>query len=471
MLITRRERIALVYTILLTVLLGVVIFLFYRIKPAIISKRSIGCIICHPAKFYKTSHPPYAQIQCLSCHTKHKDNGDGPSELIAKPPQLCFQCHQNIGKLTDKPYAHVPFKKGKCLTCHKPHGSDESYMLASESKDLCRSCHFLTKYTNRKDQHLPYQKGWCIVCHTGHASDYAVNLRASQKEICMTCHQSLSADMNSPYQMKPFAEGKCTKCHNPHSSNNQTQLQQPLYPLCTSSDCHPSQAKDFAQQYSHPVAEGTITCLNCHRPHASLYDKQLLRPFDDSAGGCGACHVPHGSSNKNLVKGAGGPQGICLSCHERSAYDQPYTHPVANKYDPNAKQALTCTSTCHPSLYWPAGNMGIFANEICLLCHTGHNSPLNAIGSKHSEETKLLRFPISVIQARDWNDIPRTGQVYPTPQVTIETPSGKSKVTLDTLTLKARELINKYHRLPESDQFIIKTDKGCALCHEIKNLP
>jgi predicted CXXCH cytochrome family protein len=468
--ITQREKRTLLYIIPLIVLLGLLLYVLTT-KAPLFKKKSIGCIICHPLKFYAFSHPLYAKVQCLSCHTTHENNGRGQSKLIASIPKLCLDCHKTTKKSLEKKNVHKPFEKGKCMACHSPHGSNNSYVLNNQAGHLCRSCHYLLKFTSKKDQHFPYEQGLCIVCHSGHASDINAQLVDNQKTLCLSCHQSIALDVNKPYQMKPFTEGKCTQCHNPHSSDNNKQLQKPLVQLCVG--CHQDVYSQFKLPSSHPVIrKQLITCLNCHVPHGSWYAKLLQRPFDKTVSGCGACHVPHGSNNQflaNLSVKNGDVSAVCEQCHVKKTYDEPYTHPVKDKYDPNAKTQLSCISTCHQNLYWP--NMKTFENEICLLCHTGHNSPAAAIGSKTAKQTELLKSSIENIRKRRWEDAPPKNITVQAPRISVQVPGGKTKVAKNNLSPDASKLIGQYHRLPSDQQFKIKSDKGCMLCHQIAALP
>lgn len=472
MLITEREKRTLLYILPLVVLLAILLYILTTKSP-LLQTKNVGCIICHPAKFYSNPHPPYAKLFCLSCHNRHKDGGRGPSTLKQNVPNLCFQCHQPmVQKFLSHEIKHKPVVKGKCLTCHNPHGSDNSYMFVDKPGNVCRSCHYLTKFTPKRDQHRPFEEGWCIVCHAGHSSNVAARLKEPQKNLCLGCHQPIALSTNMQYQMKPFVEGKCTGCHNPHASDNNKQLQKPLVELCVS--CHGQISDQLQQSSAHPVLKrNLITCLNCHVPHGSPYAKLLQRPFDKSVSGCGACHLPHGSGSPNLMKtdtnGGLDVSSVCEQCHRATVYDQPYTHPVKNKFDPNAQERLSCISTCHKGLYWP--NMNTFDNEICLMCHTGHNSPAAAIGSDKARETKILRTSVEEISNTKWQDAPPPGVTVEAPRVYIQAPGGGTKVNSSNIVPEATKLIGEYHRLSNGEQYKIKLDSGCMLCHKVANLP
>lgn len=475
MLITKREKFTLLYIVPLILLLAILLFIFIKTKPGILPARNIGCIICHPTKFAKFSHPPYAKMQCLECHTPHKGKGlsRGRSELKEAVPGLCNTCH-NTSKQFTKTVVHKPFADGKCLTCHNPHGSNNPFILVDDTASTCRSCHNQVKYASKKMQHKPFEKGWCVVCHTGHASDVEARLHEPQKELCLGCHQKIALEVNKPYQMEPFARGECTKCHNPHSSENDKVLQVSMPKLCA--NCHKPEWDQFNNAVSrHPVPDGTLGCLSCHMPHGSWYAKLLQGSFEaGSAGSCGACHVPHGSQGLFLSStgnrtGADFEIAMCTKCHEMSVYYSADSHPVRDRYDPVAQKNLSCTSTCHQGLYWP--DMSIFQNEVCLACHTGHNSPEAAIGSPIARKTKLLGISIENIKQKDWKDAPGKDEPIKPKEVSIDVPKGDSKVGKATLTAEGDEVLGKYHRLPDSQQFKLRTDQGCALCHEIVELP
>lgn len=475
MFVTKQERITLLYTVPLIILLIVLLFIFLRTKPALLPSRNIGCVICHPGKLAKFEHPPYAKMQCLSCHTPHQSQlkglKSGPSKLNADIGTLCGTCHERQAQLSDK-IVHEPYVKGQCLSCHSPHGSNYPNIFVNKIGDVCRSCHHVLKYTEKKNKHKPFAEGWCVSCHAGHSSNVQARLRKPQKELCLGCHETIARDVNKPFQMEPFTKGECTECHNPHSSDNEKVLQAAMPELCVK--CHGSEWGQFMAGGSrHPVPEGKLKCVNCHVPHGAWWPKLLQGKFDKSGGGCGSCHVPHGSKAQYLisVNKSGGEREseICTTCHITAQYNAEQTHPVKNRWDTSAKKELSCTSTCHQGLYWP--EMDIFAGEICLNCHTGHNSPAAAIGGSLGRKTNLLNTGLDKIREKSWKNAPTKDREVKPVEVKIDAPGGQSNVKAHNLAPKAQSMIGKYHRLAESQQFKMKSDAGCMLCHNVYELP
>lgn len=476
MFVTKQERQSLLYIIPLIILLLVLLFIFLRTKPGLLPSRNVGCVICHPGKFAKFQHDPYVKMQCLSCHTPHQSQWkglkSGPSKLKDDITTLCNNCHDTKAELNND-VVHKPYEIGKCLTCHSAHGSDYPYLFVNKTGEVCKSCHYLVKYTEKKNKHKPYAEGWCISCHTGHSSNVQARLQRPQKELCLGCHQTIAKDVNMPYQMEPFRKGECTKCHHPHSSDNEKVLQQAMPQLCAK--CHgPEWAQFVGGAVSrHPVPEGKLKCVNCHVPHGAWWPKQLQGKFSKTAGSCGGCHIPHGSKADYLIstnKSGGEKESeICTTCHLTNQYNASQSHPVKNRWDPNARKELSCTSTCHEGLYWPS--MDIFAGEICLNCHTGHNSPLAGIGSDWGRKTNLLKASLEEIKQKSWKNAPTPHDPVKPVEVKVDIAGGQSKVNASNLAPKAQSMIGKYHRLAQSQQFKIKYDGGCMLCHNIYKLP
>ena len=108
-----------------------------------------------------STHPPYAEKNCDSCHDKTKDNG-----LTLPKRELCFSCHPDINK---GEFTHGPVAVGECLSCHDPHSSQHSSLLKIKSSDICSSCHkemrlAVNLHFNGKSRGMI-----CTECHGPHA--------------------------------------------------------------------------------------------------------------------------------------------------------------------------------------------------------------------------------------------------------------------------------------------------------------
>ncbi len=465
--------------------------------------------------------PVDIDLDALGVSSDARPAGLGKSEYTAAWPDICTRCHAQQAEELLKKFQMSPFNSGGCNTCHSSHGSDFPAMTKDKVPDLCWTCHGkgasvasglgpdIKSFTDMPVQMAPFEGGDCTQCHYPHATDVPKLLKKGGVPfLCNSCHDAINVgggtakDWRSmPSQMAPFAAGQCMKCHVPHGSQYKRLLKQPVPDLCYS--CHKAadeggSAPDIKTQFElpshHPVPEGKINCLNCHYPMAGPYPKLLQKPFRTNNGSCGTCHLPHGSygtflhagENRKVTDGAG-PNGVktlaatpadssviavCTQCHKQDVYATEDSHPVQDRFDPNAGREISCVSTCHAGLYFP--DMSIFENTLCVRCHTGHNAPSTAIGSDAGRQTGLLKLSHAEIRARTWQEAWAggiTSAIVQAPHVSIETPTGKTTVSAGNLEPKALELVGKYMRLGVEDQFKIKRDRGCMLCHNVRDLP
>ena len=156
---------------------------------------------------------------CVNCHSAH--GSDLASLMIAKPADICMNCHaqpvktddgRTVAAVTDITreglVKHGPVADGSCGGCHNVHGSDHDQLLTKsypaefytsfqvEKFDLCFECHDkqlvlleqtkgLTGFRNG-ELNLHYvhvnkdRKGrTCRACHSTHASKFDVHIRES----------------------------------------------------------------------------------------------------------------------------------------------------------------------------------------------------------------------------------------------------------------------------------------------------
>jgi predicted CXXCH cytochrome family protein len=272
--------------------------------------------------------------------------------LTVEPKKLCFSCHEITEQELEKfEFVHEPVK-GDCVVCHSPHGGDNSKMLIAKAPDLCYPCHEDIKdmAENSVVKHsVVKSEGGCLKCHTPHASSIQYGLKAAPMDLCMGCHDKavgiskdeiLKAFSGEIKGMKfmhgPVGEKNCKGCHTPHGSKNFRLLAKDYppqfyssfevenYDLCFS--CHPkdlvlnAETKDLTDfrngrsnlHFLH-VNKDTRgrTCRSCHAVHASNREKHLRES------------VPYGSWELpiNFSKTATG--GRCEpGCHIPKDYDR-----------------------------------------------------------------------------------------------------------------------------------------------------
>jgi predicted CXXCH cytochrome family protein len=192
------------------------------------------CIACHSDKA-KGKHVHSAiKMGCTACHVVSQAKGATVVKLIAPAKELCFSCHAK----TSEKVLHGPYAQGNCIVCHSPHSSNWPNQLLAPTQELCMGCHVRSRLkVNAKQQtakvpwgvtlSLNQLKGWqyiglnkalnadhpvkghpvsgpntalgkgapeinCLSCHQPHHSQ-SVNLLpanfASQTALCETCHK------------------------------------------------------------------------------------------------------------------------------------------------------------------------------------------------------------------------------------------------------------------------------------------
>lgn len=316
------------------------------------------------------------------------------SELVMPRDELCWMCHGDMGSKVNVAYPHAPFATGNCLDCHDPHASDFGHMLSMDLDDLCITCHKMGPELARSQLHPPVEGFHCTDCHDPHGSPYKGMLVDNQRDLCFRCHPSVAKLSGMAFQHGPYLNDACTDCHEPHGSNFMPLLRNSQPALCYG--CHPAIQTDFLKASHHPVGTISLNCTDCHDAHGTNYAGLLYSEGNDicydchalaiktsydsslhAATSCWACHTPHGSAYEPLLVDA--QPEVCLACHDAGLYDDRVggggaNHPVRSSYyDVNAREPLTCTSSCHDphgSLnlhmlrYFPANQDGN-----CLICH------------------------------------------------------------------------------------------------------
>ncbi len=362
------------------------------------------CFKCHKVEKFKGKlvHSPVAKKDCEACHTPHVSKFN--KLLIAKVPDICYQCHPEFLKNMQKAeWVHSPVEKGECLKCHQPHAGYRGLLKKSE-KEQCLTCHKKLKKESFKFIHKPFKEGKCHICHNPHFSQNPYLLKFKEETICLNCHKLEKIKSTHRYYSKNM---ECLSCHNPHGSNNEYLIKQYMHKpyaqknckvchenLAKGSDmcfsCHSEVKKDFFKVHTHYLPSNKKAfCLDCHSPHTSDYktllkgspssvcfkchpealkqqrDSLYVHPSHDQ---CLNCHNAHGSETLGMLKGT--QISTCGRCHKRHVK---FTHPIEKVKDPRNGQTLTCI-TCHD----PMGtnfknNLRLNGDkELCLECHKGY---------------------------------------------------------------------------------------------------
>lgn len=113
----------------------------------------------------RSSHKPYAEKNCNSCHSSNKGQNDG---LIVPKQQLCGVCHQNF---VTGHNVHGPVAVGDCLACHLPHSSVQPSLLKSAPDEICEHCHKEQRLAAGMHQRLQEKGMGCMECHDAHSGN------------------------------------------------------------------------------------------------------------------------------------------------------------------------------------------------------------------------------------------------------------------------------------------------------------
>lgn len=388
-----------------------------------------GCLAsgCHAEIKPQTSkHAPVQAEECLSCHLeteqKHPQKGKTTLALVAQGADLCYQCHDAMGK---KRSVHSPVQEGECTACHQPHGNNP-YLLPSaqgDQRDLCFTCHDSQAF-NAQVVHGPAAVGACTECHDPHESNTKSLLKQAPVATCTRCHSDMAEGLkNSPVVHTAVRESECTTCHDPHSSAAKKLLKQAQPDLCL--ECHPAIGDKLKKSKTkHAPVYREQSCGSCHSTHFSQYpallpasqkdvclschgkdDNRRSKPLKNMAkelegkavlhgpvadGECSACHDPHGSDYFRLLT-ANYPEGfyapfkqdtydLCMNCHDRDMLRFPETSIYTDFR--NGKENLHFVHVADP-----------WKGRSCRACHEPHASDMEKLISQEGASFGDWRIP------------------------------------------------------------------------------
>lgn len=107
------------------------------------------CASCHAqqkADMHKRSAHPmqWQQMVCSDCHNPHGSLSDASLKQMSVNDN-CYACHAE--KRGPKLWEHAPVTDN-CASCHNPHGSVNEAMLIAKPPQLCQQCHASDGHTS-----------------------------------------------------------------------------------------------------------------------------------------------------------------------------------------------------------------------------------------------------------------------------------------------------------------------------------
>lgn len=175
---------------------------------------STVCIQCHQDKAKgKFVHTVIAAQGCSACHTVISKKKRTLVSLVLPPNELCFTCHE---KVNDK-VLHAPYAQGNCIVCHSPHASDWPKQLLAPPQELCMGCHVRSRLK------IDPQKRTATV-------PWGITLPLDQFQGMPSLGLNQALTANHPVEGHPITGpntdlGKdapditCLSCHQPHHSD------------------------------------------------------------------------------------------------------------------------------------------------------------------------------------------------------------------------------------------------------------
>jgi predicted CXXCH cytochrome family protein len=112
----------------------------------------------------QTTHKPYEEKLCDSCHNKSADSGF----VTKSKTDLCFVCHINFIKGS---FVHGPAAAGDCLACHDPHTATNPFLLKASAGAICAKWQLEARLAVSLHQTTAARGITCVDCHDPHAGN------------------------------------------------------------------------------------------------------------------------------------------------------------------------------------------------------------------------------------------------------------------------------------------------------------
>lgn len=181
------------------------VLLLLLFAPTLSASAEMQCSDCHPDKTEGAAVHAAVSMGCDSCHSGTHMGEQPAPKLIADPPDLCFNCHDQSAFA--RTVQHPPAAGGMCLTCHTPHAGPHPRLLTADVPSLCSTCHD----PQASGRHVMAQFG---PLDTHPLKDRPDPSRPGQALSCVSCHQPHSSERARLFQGSPAAGEKvCGHCH------------------------------------------------------------------------------------------------------------------------------------------------------------------------------------------------------------------------------------------------------------------
>ncbi len=263
------------------------------------------------------SHAPYEMGECSICHERN-DPADPGKVITDDIPTLCYGCHGEFEGVMKKSRVLHAAVEDSCTNCHNPHNAAYKKLLIAEPPLLCVQCHedVWKEATEAPVQHRAAQDGeGCLNCHTAHASEVDSLLKALAYNLCVDCHgkdgvrdeqgkelTNIAALLEAnPVVHGPIAGEDCSACHTPHGGTV-FRLLVTEYPAKFYAPFEPKNyALCFTCHNEEVVAvERTTTLTGFRDGDRNLHYVHVHK--EDRGRTCRACHEVHAAPQEHLIR-------------------------------------------------------------------------------------------------------------------------------------------------------------------------
>ncbi len=269
------------------------------------------CTFCHKVEIPATAvvHLPYKDKSCLQCHNPH---GGQNAQFLRQDSmrKLCATCHLDV--VGNKSKVHGPVAADACGSCHKSHIAPYKNLLVAQGRELCFKCHndMGRQLAAVSVVHKPVNED-CLKCHDVHASNYPMHIKNDPATLCLECHEPIRKQTESAHQHTVVVKDQaCLNCHTAHGGERARLLKADAMNLCLK--CHDKPIK---------LEDRTVASMK------AILDPKKVKHGPVRDGNCGGCHAVHGSEIGRLLTKpypetfyqpyAIEKYELCFSCHNK----------------------------------------------------------------------------------------------------------------------------------------------------------